>query len=224
MAKVKVPRKSTRIDMTAMSDVTVLLLTFFMLTSTFVKKEPVQVSTPGSVSEIKIPDSNIMQILIEPNGKVFLSLDKQEDMINALKGVSARYGIDYAAELDGNSGKIIGNPADVKLLNTFKKLSTFGTSIEYMKNFLAKETSEQDKELAKLGIPTEVDTTIVGGVPRGQFEFWISEARASNKDLRIAIKADQNTPYKVIKDVMASLQYLKENRYNLITSLKQGNQ
>ena len=41
--------------MTAMSDVTVLLLTFFMLTSTFVKKEPVQVTTPASVSEIKIP-------------------------------------------------------------------------------------------------------------------------------------------------------------------------
>lgn len=46
MAKVKVKRKSTLIDMTAMSDVTVLLLTFFMLTSTFVQKEPVQVSTP----------------------------------------------------------------------------------------------------------------------------------------------------------------------------------
>lgn len=42
--------------MTAMSDVTVLLLTFFMLTSTFVKKEPVQVFTPASVSEIKIPE------------------------------------------------------------------------------------------------------------------------------------------------------------------------
>ena len=50
MPKVKVKRKSTAIDMTAMSDVTVLLLTFFMLTSTFVQKEPVQVSTPSSVS------------------------------------------------------------------------------------------------------------------------------------------------------------------------------
>ena len=37
MPRVKIKRKSTRIDMTAMSDVTVLLLTFFMLTSTFVQ-------------------------------------------------------------------------------------------------------------------------------------------------------------------------------------------
>ena len=57
--------------MTAMSDVTVLLLTFFMLTSTFIQKEPVQVSTPGSVSEIKIPDTNILQILVDSKGKVF---------------------------------------------------------------------------------------------------------------------------------------------------------
>ena len=40
MGKVKIKKKETRIDMTAMSDVTVLLLTFFMLTSTFLQKEP----------------------------------------------------------------------------------------------------------------------------------------------------------------------------------------
>ena len=47
----KIKKKSTFIDMTAMSDVTVLLLTFFMLTSTFIQKEPVQVNPPQSVSE-----------------------------------------------------------------------------------------------------------------------------------------------------------------------------
>ena len=46
MGRAQIKKKSTFIDMTAMSDVTVLLLTFFMLTSTFVKKEPVQVTTP----------------------------------------------------------------------------------------------------------------------------------------------------------------------------------
>ena len=41
MGKVKVKKKSMFIDMTAMSDVTVLLLTFFMLTGNFIKKERV---------------------------------------------------------------------------------------------------------------------------------------------------------------------------------------
>ena len=95
MPRVKIKRKSTRIDMTAMSDVTVLLLTFFMLTSTFVQKEPVRVNTPGSVSEIKIPETNILQILVDPNGKVFLGLDNQEDRMNVLQKVGEEYGITF---------------------------------------------------------------------------------------------------------------------------------
>lgn len=55
MGRVKVKKKDVFIDMTAMSDVTVLLLTFFMLTSTFLQKEPVIVNTPSSVAEVKVP-------------------------------------------------------------------------------------------------------------------------------------------------------------------------
>ena len=196
MSKVKVARKSTRIDMTAMSDVTVLLLTFFMLTSTFVKKEPVQVATPASVSEIKIPESNILQILIDPKGKVFLSLDKQGDMIETLTSVGKDYGISFTSE-------------EIK---KFKILKTFGVPIKSMKAYLALSSENQDRMLKDLGIPSDKTDN--------QFKSWIKNARATNKDLRIAIKADQNTPYKVIKDVMTSLQDLRENRYNLITSLK----
>ena len=196
MSKVKVARKSTRIDMTAMSDVTVLLLTFFMLTSTFVRKEPVQVTTPASVSEFKIPEVNILSILIDPKGKVFMSLDKQTDMVETLTSVGKDYGVSFTS-------------AEIK---KFRILKTFGVPIKSMKAYLAMTSDEQDKVLKELGIPT-----VKGD---NQFKDWIKNARAANPDLRIAIKADQNTPYKVIKDVMTSLQDLRENKYNLITSLK----
>lgn len=197
MSKAKVARKSTLIDMTAMSDVTVLLLTFFMLTSTFVKKEPVQVQTPASVSEIKIPDTNILQILIDPKGKVFMSMDKQDDLVNTLQAVGAEYGVEFTSQE----------------LNKFKLLPTFGVPIKDMQAFLALKAEEQDEILSNYGIPTDsVDN---------QFKIWVKNARMNNKDLRIAIKADQGTPYKVIKSVMSSLQDLKENRYNLITALKE---
>ncbi|HEY5591998.1 MAG TPA: biopolymer transporter ExbD [Paludibacter sp.] len=196
MSKVKVARKSTRIDMTAMSDVTVLLLTFFMLTSTFVQKEPVQVATPASVSEIKIPESNILQILIDPTGKVFMSLDKQGDMVETLTSV-------------GRDLNVTFTPEEIR---KFKVEKTFGVPIKNMKAYLAMSVENQDKVLKDLGIPT--DST------DNQFKVWIKNARATNPDLRIAIKADQKTPYKVIKSVMTSLQDLRENRYNLITSLK----
>src|ERR1035437_778794 len=196
MSKVKVARKSTRIDMTAMSDVTVLLLTFFMLTSAFVRKEPVQVTTPASISEIKIPEVNILSILIDPKGKVFMSLDKQADMVETLTSVGKEYGVSFT-------------PEEIK---KFKIEKTFGVPIKSMKAYLAMSSEDQDKILKDQGIPTDkLDN---------QFKSWMKNARVANKDLRIAIKADQNTPYKVIKDVMTSLQDLRENRYNLITSLK----
>lgn len=192
----KTKKQSTLIDMTAMSDVTVLLLTFFMLTSTFIQKEPVVVSTPASVSEIKIPETNIMQILVEKSGKVFLSLDKQEDRVAVLQKVGEIYGVTFTNEE----------------LNKFKLLNSFGVPIQQMKDFLALNTEEQDRMAGTIGIPTDS--------LNNQFKVWVNQSRIQNNDLRIAIKADRTTPYPQIKTVMSSLQDIKENRYNLITTLK----
>ena len=196
MGRAKIKKKSTFIDMTAMSDVTVLLLTFFMLTSTFVKKEPVQVTTPASVSEIKIPESNILSILVDPNGKIFMSLDKQSDMREVMENMGKEYGVTFTPEQE----------------QKFAISSTFGVPMKSMKTFLDLPADQQDAVLKNEGIPCDsIDN---------QFKAWVRNARAVNSDLRIAIKADQNTPYAVIKNVMNSLQDLRENRYNLITSLK----
>ena len=196
MGRAKIKKKSTFIDMTAMSDVTVLLLTFFMLTSTFVKKEPVQVFTPASVSEIKIPETNILQILVDPQGKIFMSLDKQPDMKAVLEKMGEEYGVDFTPEQE----------------KKFVTASTFGVPMRSMQKFLDLPTEQQDKLLKNEGIPC--DST------DNQFKSWVRNARQVNPDLRIAIKADASTPYAGIKNVMSSLQDLRENRYNLITSLK----
>lgn len=196
MPAAKVKKKSTFIDMTAMSDVTVLLLTFFMLTSTFIQKEPVRVNTPGSVSEIKIPETNLLQILIDPEGKIFLGLDKPQDRIEVLRKMGENYNITFTE-------------------NELKKFSlgnSFGVPVQGMKEFLKLSAEDQDKVIMNYGIPS--DST------DNQFKDWVKFAREVNKDLIIAIKADQNTPYPKIKGVMNTLQDLRENRYNLITSLK----
>lgn len=93
MAKIKIKKADVWIDMTPMSDVMVLLLTFFMLTSTFVKQEPVKVQTPGSVSEIKVPENNVLNVLVGKDGKIFMSMDKTTDTQAALASLdrSVRY-------------------------------------------------------------------------------------------------------------------------------------
>ena len=121
MPKIKLPRKDTWIDMTPMSDVMILLLTFFMLTSTFLKPEPVKVNTPGSVSEIKIPEKNIFSVLISPDGKVFLDVDNPDDRIAILERVAAEYQINLTE----------------KEKKDFSIAISFGTPIQQFKEFMA---------------------------------------------------------------------------------------
>jgi biopolymer transport protein ExbD len=197
MPKVKVPRKSTTVDMTAMCDVAFLLLTFFMLTSNFVAKEPIVVAVPSSISEIKIPERNIVTVLIDQEGKVFFGLDTQQDRREVLENVGKAYNISFTE----------------KELNEFSKIGMSGVPIQKMSAFLALKPEERDTKEAAIGIPTDS--------LNNQFEVWIKTARQVNRELRLAIKSDQLTPYKVIKDVMGTLQDNNENRYNLITSLEQ---
>ena len=196
MPKVKIKRKSTAIDMTAMCDVAFLLLTFFMLTSNFVQKEPVMVDTPSSISEIKIPDRNIMMILVDPKGKVFFGIDGQESRIELLTKMGAVYNTTFST-------------AELK---EFSLINRFGVPISLMKSYLSMKAEDRDLPQNALGIPCDsLDN---------QFKNWVSLARSINKDYRIAIKADQATTYPVIKKLMGTLQDLNENRYNLVTSLE----
>ena len=210
MAKAKIKKQDTFIDMTAMSDVTVLLLCFFMLTSTFIQNEPVQVQTPASVSEINIPESNLMTILVDSNGKIFMSFTNQQDKIDVLTAVGEDYGITFTP----------------KQMNAFKKMETFGVPVQSMAAFLDLPTDQQDKYLKELenrrvGIPTDAmsDTRGIISVDN-EFKRWVNHATSKNSDLLIAIKADKETTYPVIKKVIDDLRDMRKNRYLLITSLK----
>jgi biopolymer transport protein ExbD len=162
MGRAQIKKKDVFIDMTAMSDVTVLLLTFFMLTSTFVKKEPVQVNTPGSISEIKIPEKDILSILIDTKGRVFMGLDRKDDMSAVLESMGQENGISFTQ----------------KEVKDFSIMTTFGLPIKSMKDFLNASTSDQDQFLASdknPGIPTDS--------LNNEFKSWVRLARDQNPDL-----------------------------------------
>lgn len=196
MPKAKIPRKSTWVDMTAMCDVAFLLLNFFMLTSNFVKKEPVLVSTPSSVSEIKIPETNVMTMLIDKEGKVYFGIDGQEKRKELLK-------------MMGDTYKISFTPEELK---AYSVIDLVGNPIESLSSYLHLKSEVRDLPQNNLGIPS--DST------NNQLTEWVKAARMVNPDIRIAIKADAATPYPVVKKVMKTLQHLDENRYNLITQLE----
>lgn len=184
--------------MTPMSDVMVLLLTFFMLTATFVKEEPIKVNTPGSVSEIKIPTSNLLTIFVEKNGKVFMTMDSPD-------------GLTKLADEMIKEEKLSLTPDEVKI---FAQAPTFGTPINTMKSWLASDVKNDILTKSKeAGIPCDS--------LNNELKIWVSAAReACGESMGLAIKADKSTSYAVIKRVMDTLREIDENRYNLITSLK----
>ena len=226
MGKVKIKKKETRIDMTAMSDVTVLLLTFFMLTSTFLQKEPVQVITPPSVSEEKVPVANLLSVLVSPEGKVFLEVLGSKDSTMKSETVRADLLKNMVAEYKKTHPS--ANLAFTnKEIETFSKLNAFGVPITKMKEWLNLEPDQRDKALeAGPGVPINMNED-----PNNpnEFQMWIRAAYNSvNPELQesmvkgrgIAIKADQTTPYSVVNVVMDNLQTMKMNKFTLMTALK----
>lgn len=63
--------------MTPLVDVAFLLLTFFMLTTTFKPAEEVEIVLPASHSEFKLPENDVMTIEISKDGRIFLGVDSQ---------------------------------------------------------------------------------------------------------------------------------------------------
>ncbi|MGB2868826.1 MAG: biopolymer transporter ExbD [Bacteroidota bacterium] len=80
MPKHKKGRVGVRIDMTPMVDVAFLLLTFFMLTTQFKPPEEVSVELPASHSQFKLPESNLILITVNKEGKIYLGVDSQNLM------------------------------------------------------------------------------------------------------------------------------------------------
>ena len=191
------------IDMTPMSDVMVLLLTFFMLTSTFVKNEPVKVNQPSSVSEIKIPEKDVLNIIVSKEGKVFMSMDNQNDVLAVIQAMDDKCSIG----LNGQEMK------------KFQTDPMWGIPVGSLKGYLDLPSEKMTEVItsSQAGIPLD---SIDGG--KSEFQLWVTEAVAANDDLKIAIKADSDTPYAKIKKIMSELQDMNQNRYYLITSLKTG--
>jgi biopolymer transport protein ExbD len=202
MGKLKIKKSDVWIDMTPMSDVMVLLLTFFMLSSNFVKNEAVKVITPQSEVTAKVPTSDVLDITIDPAGRVLMSTDKTSTLQGALDEMLSAKGMELT---NAQKKKFLDDPQ-------------FGLPMSLLKSYLDLDVEKMGEQLrAGSGIPTD---SINGGM--SEFQMWVKFLKQQNKDLKLCIKADQSTPYVHIKKVMHELQDMSENRYQLLTSYKKA--
>ncbi len=77
--KKKTKRVGFSLDMTPMVDVAFLLLTFFMLTTTFSKPNTMEVNLPSKdMSEVKVAESNVLTIRVTEGDKAYWNIGFDE--------------------------------------------------------------------------------------------------------------------------------------------------
>lgn len=198
MPSVKLPKKSTFVDMTPFVDVAFLILTFFIMATKFKPPEPVEVTTPKSVSTTELPESNAILITIDKTGKVYFTVLSEKDVTVYDEVINSI-----------NSSRNLGLTAAEKA--NYRKTYLVGVSFGQLKQLLDM-SADQQKTLKQPGIP--VDTT------GGDLTFWLQAAKSAfaGQTLKYMIKGDNDSKYPVFKNVIAALKANDEYRYNLITS------
>lgn len=199
MPKIKMPKNSPSIDMTPMVDLAFLLVTFFMLISQFRAEEAAVIDMPSSVSDLKIPDKDLMMILVDKKDHVFFTITGQETRREVLNKMGEKYGITFNEDQQ----------------KEFSNMASFGVPMNELPAYLSANSTDRKKLQEKSeGIP--VDSL------HCELCDWVFFGRINAPRFRVAIKGDQVTSYPKIRRVMDILQDKKINRFNLITNMETG--
>lgn len=200
MPKIKVPRKSTIVDMTAMCDVAFLLLTFFILTAKFRPSEPVMIDTPSSRAEKDAPEDRFV-ISVDKEGKAYVSMSVPKSRKALLESMTVRYGSKYPQLL---------SLSDAQESN-FVNVEMLGNTVQELPSLL-KLKSDEIAKVKMGGVPTDTANCQLGD--------WINAARTVNDKIPICIKGDKSSSIKTIKRVIEILREREVYKYNLITTLE----
>jgi biopolymer transport protein ExbD len=198
MPKVKVPRKSTAVDMTAMCDVAFLLLAFFILTTSFKPDEALTVVTPKSVSTTKAEQKDVVLITMDREGKVYFSVsddattEKREiiDVIDQLKGLNLTEQEKKGFE---RSGSFVGVP--------FAQLKSY-----------LQLAPEQLKGFKSPGIPV-TDTL------NNEMVTWMRAAATAfqGTKMNLLVKGDNEAKYPAFKGVIDAFKKNEIFKFQMIT-------
>lgn len=89
----KLKRVGFHLDMTPLVDITFLLLTFFMFTTTMATPQVMEMSVPPEKTEIEVGESMLLTIFIRDDNKVFYAHgqeDPTEIEMKEIKGLAER--------------------------------------------------------------------------------------------------------------------------------------
>lgn len=197
MPKVKLPRKSTAVDMTAMCDVAFLLLSFFILATKTKPPEAVAVVTPSSVST-KIAKEEAILVTLTKEGKVYLMLGDKAKKSAIIDDI--------------NQTKALGLSAAE--LTKLKRTEFIGLPFNQIKGMLALAEPMDPKKME--GIPIQDSTN-------NQLTDWIgavvrSYSGESMDNLNLLVKGDNDAKYPAFKDIKEAFKKNEIYKFKIVTN------
>jgi len=198
MPKVKVPRKSTSIDMTAMCDVAFLLLSFFILATQFKPDEALEVVTPKSVSTRQLEGKDIVLVTMDRDGKVYFSIDdnnpdEKEIVIEEVDKMKNLGLTDAEKAAFKNRGSFVGVP--------FSQLKSY-----------LQMSPDQIKDLNHPGIPV-TDTL------NNELQVWMRATVEAfkGKKMNLMVKGDNEAKYPSFKGIIDAFKKNEQFKFSMVT-------
>jgi len=199
MPSVKVPRKSTPIDMTAMCDVAFLLLSFFILTTKFKPSEVLAVVTPNSVSNKVAPQTDAVLITIDKDGKVYFSVSDE----NKTEKQAIIEDINKTQNLGLTAADIAGFSKDGAYI---------GVPFSKVKSFLSLNADQLKK--------TQVEGIPVLDSANNQLNEWVRAAVTAfqGTKMNLLVKGDNMSKYPAFQGVINAFKKNDQLKFQMITN------
>jgi biopolymer transport protein ExbD len=199
MPHVKVARKSAETDMTPFVDIAFLILSFFIMATKMKPPEPVEITTPNSVSTKELPANDAILVDIDKQGRVFFSMQAEKNP-----------GIKYDLIKNMNTTRNLGlTEAEMK---NFIKTDAVGVPFTQLKPLLATPVDQQ-RNIKQPGIPVQDSAN-------NELYYWVRDAVSTfaGSKINYLIKGDNAAKYPIFKNVLDAFKRNDIYKFQLVTS------
>ena len=199
MPKVKIPRKSTIVDMTAMCDVAFLLLSFFILATKQKPPEVLTVQTPNSISSKAAPDKSII-ITLTADGRSFLTIGDDTKKMAILENI--------------NQTRSLGlNGAE---LDKWKKQEFIGLPLNQIKSYLDMNSVIPADKMGGIPIKDTINNEMVDWI-RSITNVYKGEDQKKLEQM-ILVKGDNEASYPLFKNIKYAFKKNDIFKFRIVTN------
>jgi biopolymer transport protein ExbD len=198
MPKVKLPRKSTIVDMTAMCDVAFLLLSFFILATKQKPPEVLTITPPNSISSKVAPEDAII-ITLTKDGRTFLMLGDDAKKADILDNLNQTKGLQLT-------------PAEMA---KWKKQQFYGMPLNQTKGLLGMSTPPTPDKMP--GIPTDSTNNEMVDWMRSVTNVYAGGDQSKLQE-KLLVKGDNDALYPSFKNIKAAFKKNEIYKFRIVTN------